>query len=105
MEKVLSNLPFSVKMFKELHRLRRKGMYPLNDIMLAQIQHIFKDSLKIPPKEVAARFGANLMDDYDLEALSFTNRDLNSLPFGAHGWFRWRKDFWKPCIESYGYKL
>ena len=105
MTNVLSNLPFSVKMFKEFHRLRRNGVYPLNDIMLAQIQHKFKDFLKIPEKHVAARFGANLMDDYDLKLLSFTNKDLSSLPFGAHGWFRWQKDFWKPCIESYGYQL
>jgi hypothetical protein len=27
------------------------------------------------------------------------------LPFGCHAWEKREPDFWKPIIESYGYKL
>lgn len=52
-----------------------------------------------PPLELARQFS--------IETLPHRLYEENdkALPFGCHAWWRYDLDFWRPHIESFGYKL
>lgn len=58
----------------------------------------YRPKLRIPGPEVNARF--SLMIDCE-EWIGKTGQ----LPFGCHGWAKYEREFWKPRIERFGYRL
>jgi len=104
-QKLLDKVTLGVKAYITYHRVRRKGQYPLCDILVAQLAPTVSGWFTMAPAEAAKKFGANVEDDWDVNSLPFNNKDLSSLPFGAHGCFRWHPEFWRPAINALGYKV
>jgi hypothetical protein len=58
----------------------------------------FKD-FKIAPVEEALKFSFEVKPEYLFQL------NNNQLPMGCHAWWRYNLEFWKPHIESFGYRL
>jgi hypothetical protein len=58
----------------------------------------FKD-FKIAPISEAIKFSFEVKPEYLFQL------NNNQLPMGCHAWWRYNLDFWKPHIESFGYRL
>ena len=56
-------------------------------------------SFKVAPIEEAVKFSFEVNPDYLFEL------NNQQLPMGCHAWWRYNLDFWRPFIESYGYRL
>ncbi|RVT98355.1 hypothetical protein EOD41_16305 [Mucilaginibacter limnophilus] len=61
--------------------------------------YLAKDNFKMAPVEDACRFSFETHPD----VLYRINE--GKLPMGCHAWWRYDLPFWKPFIESYGYRL
>lgn len=53
----------------------------------------------IAPVKEAIEFSFEVRPDYLFQI------NYNRLPMGCHAWWRYNLNFWKPHIESFGYKL
>ncbi|MEJ0081049.1 MAG: DUF5672 family protein [Puia sp.] len=69
------------------------------DLVLHGYSVDFPNRLKIPTPQIALSFS--------FETIPSHSYILNQsrLPFGCHAWWRYDLGFWKPFIESFGYKL
>ena len=54
---------------------------------------------KVAPKEIALKFS---FESQVRECFEYNNRNL---PMGCHAWEKYDLEFWKPYMESHGYKL
>lgn len=95
------------KLYIGLYHLARKlqnqrSFY--DDIFLANHFPKLSRRFSIAPKAVAERFAA-AYEDWAETDLPFTNQDQASLPFGTHGWTKFNREFWEPCIRRCGYHL
>lgn len=91
-----------INFYHWIRRLRKRGF--LDDIFLTNHFPKLLRSFKIPPVALAQNFGAEYVDWKESE-LPFNNHDINSLPFGVHGWIQFHQDFWKPCIRHFGHAI
>jgi hypothetical protein len=100
--RITSRFKLYLDVYHWLRRLRKVGF--LNDIFIAQHFPKLSSSFRIPPKSVAQRFGAEYVK-WPEQELPFTNRNIQSLPFGIHGWIQFHPEYWKPCIRQLGYSV
>lgn len=57
------------------------------------------DIFRVAPIKIALQFS------FEREVKKSFELNQKRLPFGCHAWERYNLKFWKPYIESYGYKL
>jgi len=71
--------------------------YSLNeDLFWSDRAKLFYPILKIAPIEVALQFAFELHPSYCFE------QNHRQLPFGAHAWAKWDREFWEPfLIKNY----
>lgn len=98
---LVSKFPMRIRAY--LAYLSFRKHYPQDDIFLSQLTPSLR-YFKHAPKADAEKFGA-AVENWDIHNLPFTNKEVNSLPFGVHGWFNWHPEFWKPCLQAYGYNF
>jgi hypothetical protein len=54
---------------------------------------------KTAPIEEAVKFA------FEMNPSDMFKMNGNKLPFGCHAWWKYDINFWKPFIESFGYKI
>ena len=90
-----------IRFYLWLRTVRKQSFF--DDIFVAQRFPTF-GRFRMPPLSLAAKFGA-AYEFWDERDLPFTTKDLNSLPFGIHGWIQYHPEYWKPCIKQFGYDV
>jgi len=100
--RITSKFKLYLDIYHWQRKLRKAGL--LNDIFIAQHFPKLSPSFRIPPKAVAQGFGAEYVKWPEHE-LPFNNQELESLPFGVHGWIQFHPEYWKPCIRQLGYAV
>jgi Protein of unknown function (DUF5672) len=55
------------------------------------------DWFRVPTENEALKFSFEINPEYLFE------KNNRVLPFGCHGWWKYRQDFWWPKIKSFGY--
>jgi hypothetical protein len=69
------------------------------DLLLHDYTLRFPKRLKIPTPQFALSFSFETIPAHSYMV------NQSRLPFGCHAWWRYDLRFWKPFIESFGYKL
>jgi hypothetical protein len=105
LRRLLSSLSLKHRLYFLYHRIRRKGNYPLSDIFISQLVPKTRGKFQVAPKSEAEKFGVNLADDWDTKQVPFADGNVDSLPSGVHGWYRWHIEFWKPYIRAFGHEI
>ncbi|HEX8426511.1 DUF5672 family protein [Hymenobacter sp.] len=77
----------------------------LDDVFVSLHFPKLEPNFSIPPKSLAEHFGADFNTNWEAENLPFNNQDNSTMPFGVHAWIQYHQDYWKPCIQRYGYSL
>ena len=97
----LKELPFQSRWAKKLRVIReaRRGVqwyaqnYSLNeDLFWSDRARLFSPEFKIAPLEVALEFA------FDAHPRICYEQNHNKLPFGAHAWSKWDREFWEPYL-------
>ena len=97
--------------FKQLRRLAKiKSFFYTENPTIQKAQFLYEDKLIFD--YMAKQEGFKLAPVADAVKFSFeTNPDVlyringHRLPTGCHAWWQYNLPFWKPFIESYGYRL
>ncbi len=100
--RITSRYKFYINFYHWQRKLRKRGFY--DDLFHSLHYPKLFPKFRTAPKELAQQFGADFVN-WDEAKLPFSNRDFSSLPFGIHGWIKNQQDYWKPCIESFGFEL
>jgi hypothetical protein len=85
-------------------RSKRLGAEFIEDIFLSHHFPKLSSSFRMPPKDLALRFGV-AYENWPEEKLPFSNQHISSLPFGNHGWIQFHQNYWKPCIRHFGHAI
>jgi hypothetical protein len=84
--------------FGENYTLRSAGSIH-EDSFFSNLAPQYFNDYKLPPVTEALKFSFEI----NPEVLLDMNND--NLPMGCHAWEKYNIDFWKPYIESFGYKI
>ncbi|MDZ7831109.1 MAG: DUF5672 family protein [Desulfobacterales bacterium] len=99
----LKKFPLPARWSKKLRVIRdaRRGIewyrthYSLNeDLFWSDRAHLFHPNFKIAPSDIALGFA------FDAHPMTCFEQNNRQMPFGAHAWAKWNRDFW----ETYIYK-
>ncbi len=97
----LYEFPRPARWLKKMRIIRaaRRGVawytreYGLNeDLFWSDRAHLFKPDFKIAPLDAALQFA------FDAHPRACFAHNGGALPFGAHAWARWQRDFWEPHL-------
>jgi hypothetical protein len=100
--RITSRFKFYIDIYHWQRKLRKRGFY--DDLFHSVHYPKLSSKFKMAPKQLAQQFGADFVV-WKEEDLPFTNQDLNTLPFGIHGWIKNQHNYWRPCIQRYGYEV
>ena len=97
----LYEFPCPARWLKKMRVIRaaRRGIgwyaanYSLNeDLFWSDRAHLFKPDFKIAPLDIALQFA------FDANPRICFAQNGGKLPFGAHAWAKWDRDFWQPYL-------
>jgi hypothetical protein len=97
----LEQFSLSTRWLKKLKIIRevRRGVqwytrhYSLNeDLFWSDRARLFDPGFKVAPLDVSLRFA------FDAHPRECFERSGHQLPFGAHAWARWDREFWEPYL-------
>jgi hypothetical protein len=100
--KITSKNRLFISLYHWVRKVRKQAFF--DDLFMAQFFPRFLSSSNLPTQAVAQRFGA-AYENWNEDKLPFTNREIDSLPFGIHGWIQFEQEYWKPCIQHYGHTI
>ncbi len=100
--RITSRYKAYIEFYHWQRKLRKRGFY--DDLFHSLHYPKLFPHFKMAPKHLAQQFGADFVKFNEAE-LPFSNQDFNSLPFGIHGWIKNQREYWKPCIQQYGYEI
>lgn len=74
----------------------------LDDIFIALHLPRLSRKFSIAPASVAQKFGA-AYEDWPEDQLPFTKLEPSTLPFGIHGWIKYKQEYWTSHFRELGY--
>jgi len=91
-----------IDLYADLAVARGRGVW--EDLFV--LRHFPRQSrdFKVPPRRIAARFGAEHVDEVAPD-LHSGRRELAELPFGIHGWIQFQPEVWKPYARRFGHAV
>ena len=91
-----------IDLYADLAVARGRGVW--EDLFV--LRHFPRQSrdFKVPPRRIAARFGAEHVDEVAPDLRS-GRRELAELPFGIHGWIQFQPEVWKPYARRFGHAV
>lgn len=97
--KQLNKLEAVVSMFYKENTSIQKASYLAEDRVISEFMTRSIKEFNLAPVDDAFKFS------FEVNPAILYEMNNHALPMGCHAWWLYDLEFWKPYIESYGYKL